>query len=107
MKNLRFVVALTMIPALLGLAAGVYAATNFQVNPSRFDPGHTFLVQATWLDGIGCPTNARVATNALTASTTDTYTDPACPTGDRGDRTTRVSCSPRPAPPRTTPQGRQ
>ncbi len=83
MKKLRLVVVVAMVPALLGLAAGVYAAVNFQVNPSRFDPSHTFLVQATWLDGIGCPTGARVD---LTGSgSTTSYTDPACPTGDRND----------------------
>jgi hypothetical protein len=85
MKSLRLVVAMTMIPALLGLAAGVYAAKNFNVDPSRFDPAHTFLVQATWLDGIGCPTDARVATYPATHPT-GTYTDPACPTGDRDDQ---------------------
>lgn len=88
MKRLRLP-ALMMVPALLALAAGVYAATNFQVNPSRFDPGHTFLVQATWLDGIGCPTNAKVANpNAdfTGVSGTSPYTDPACPTGDQSDQ---------------------
>src|SRR5689334_6184446 len=28
-----------------------------QVKPSDFDPAHTFLVEAGWIDGIGCPTN--------------------------------------------------
>jgi hypothetical protein len=81
MKKLRLPAVLMMVPALLGLAAGVYAATNFQVNPSRYDPSHTYLVQATWLDGIGCPTNARV--DATGSGSTTPYTDPACATGDR------------------------
>ncbi len=88
MKKARFFVVMMMVPALLGLAAGVYAATRFDVNPSRFDPGHTFLVQATWLDGIGCPTNAKVANpNAdfTGISGTSPYTDTACPTGDPSD----------------------
>ena len=38
LKSLRLVVAMTMVPALLGLTAGVYAATRFDVNPIRFDP---------------------------------------------------------------------
>jgi hypothetical protein len=32
---------------------------NFHhVQPADFDPGKTYLVQATWLSGLGCPTNA-------------------------------------------------
>lgn len=84
MKKFRLLVVAAMVPALLGLAAGIYAATNFQVHPGRFDPGHSFLVQATWLDGIGCPTSQSFQ-NALT-NKSDTYKDPACPTGDSGDR---------------------
>src|SRR5437899_6391687 len=38
-----------------------FADTKFnQVKPSEFDPGKTFLVQAAWLDGIGCPTDATI-----------------------------------------------
>src|SRR5436309_7901108 len=33
----------------------------FQVKPQEFDPGKTNLVQAAWLHGIGCPTNATIA----------------------------------------------
>src|SRR5216683_2126199 len=33
----------------------------FQVKPQEFDPGHTNLVQAAWLHGTGCPTNATIA----------------------------------------------
>ncbi len=33
----------------------------FQVKPQEFDPGHTNLVQAAWLNGTGCPTNATIA----------------------------------------------
>jgi hypothetical protein len=55
----------------------------FKVEPSVFDPAHTFLVQSTWLSGTGCPTNAKT----YDGSTTSTYTDPACPTGDSKDKT--------------------
>src|SRR5437660_9241691 len=53
----------------------------FQVKPQEFDPGKTNLVQAAWLHGIGCPTNATIA--LPNASFTGvggftTYTDPAC-----------------------------
>lgn len=84
MKKFRLLVAAAMIPALLGLAAGISAAMNFQVNPSRFDPGRSFLVQAAWLDGIGCPTS-QTFQNALT-NKSETYKDTGCPTGDSGDR---------------------
>src|SRR5256714_15092874 len=48
--------------AILTLVSGVaYAASRFSATASEFDPGNTFLVQAQWLDGIGCPTNGRIA----------------------------------------------
>ncbi len=55
-----------------------------QVIPFVYDPGNTHLVQSTWLDGIGCPTNSDQAAYPST-SPTGTYTDPACPTGDQKD----------------------
>jgi hypothetical protein len=70
--------------ALLAIMSGVaYAAGNFrQVKPEESDPGKTFLVQAQWLRGIGCPTNAKT----FDGTTHGTFTDPACPTGDEGDK---------------------
>jgi hypothetical protein len=62
-----------------------FADTKFQVKADEYDPAKTFLVQAQWLDGIGCPTGAKVATYPST-SPTGTYTDPACPTGDSSDK---------------------
>jgi len=76
--------------AFLGLAAVGYAAVkNFTVNANEFDPGKTYLVQAAWLPGIGCPTNATVALPNPTftgVGSFTTYTDPACPTGDPQDK---------------------
>jgi hypothetical protein len=70
--------------ALLILSTGVaFAASNFQVKPREFDPAKTFLVQAQWLDGIGCPTDAKVTADG---STTTTFTDAGCPTGDPTDK---------------------
>ena len=46
--------------AIVTLTAGAaYAAAKYTVTPSEFDPGNTFLVQAQWLDGIGCPASFR------------------------------------------------
>jgi hypothetical protein len=77
-----------MIGALAGaltLAAVAFAASGFNNAHAReFDPAKTFLVQSQWLDGIGCPTGADVATFPAT-SPTGTYTDPACTTGDSKD----------------------
>src|SRR5437667_5168307 len=57
---------------------------NFHhVQPADFDPGKTYLVQATWLSGLGCPTNA--FTFDFTTGTTTPFTDAACPTGDSSD----------------------
>jgi hypothetical protein len=70
--------------AILMLISGVaFAATKFTVTSREFDPAGTFLVQAQWLDGIGCPTNAKISTDGTT--TTSHYTDPACTTGDSSD----------------------
>jgi hypothetical protein len=69
--------------AFFAVAATAYAVEQrLTVDPNEFDPGHTLLVQATWLDGTGCPTNA----TTYDGSTSGTYTDPACPTGDTRDR---------------------
>jgi hypothetical protein len=55
---------------------------EFQVNPGEFDPAHTHLVQGAWLEGIGCPTMA----TTFSGTATDTFTDPACVTGDQDDK---------------------
>jgi len=76
----------TVLAALgiLTLVSGVaYAAGKFTVTASEFDPAQTFLVQAQWLDGIGCPTNAGISADGATF--TSHYTDAACATGDSSD----------------------
>jgi len=67
------------------IATAAWAANLNNVEPHEFDPGHTFLVQAAWLQGIGCPTNAPVAVYPATHPTTH-YT--ACATGDTHDKQT-------------------
>lgn len=70
--------------AILILVSGVaYAAAKFTVTAREFDPAGTFLVQAEWLNGIGCPTNAGISADGATITTH--YTDPACATGDSSD----------------------
>jgi hypothetical protein len=75
--------------AIVTLVSGVaYAASRFSATASEFDPGNTFLVQAQWLDGIGCPTNGRIAVpNAdfTGVSGTAPYSDIGCPSGDTSD----------------------
>jgi len=66
------------------VATGAWAAGNFNnVEPHEFDPAHSFLVQAAWLGGIGCPTNASYAAYPATNANA-TYT--ACPSGDTKDK---------------------
>src|SRR5438552_13871789 len=80
---MRLRTVLTVL-AILALTAGAaYAAAKFTVTASEFEPAHTFLVQAQWLDGIGCPTNAGVSADGSTI--TSHYTDLACATGDSSD----------------------
>jgi hypothetical protein len=60
-----------------------------QVKPQEFDPAHTGLVQALWLHGTGCPTDAFVAVpNASFTGVAGTapYSDSGCPTGDGRDQ---------------------
>ncbi|HEV8470605.1 MAG TPA: hypothetical protein VGR46_13445 [Candidatus Limnocylindria bacterium] len=69
--------------AILVLSTGVaFAVTLFQVTTAEFDPAKTFLVQAQWLDGIGCPTNGKIS---LDGTTTTPYQDTGCPSGDTSD----------------------
>src|SRR5881396_1313492 len=75
--------------AILTLVSGVtYASSRFSATASEFDPGNTFLVQAQWLDGIGCPTTARIAipnADFTGVGGIGSYADPGCPTGDSSD----------------------
>lgn len=78
----RLIAAIAVVAAFGGAA---YAADkSFEVKPNEADPGKTYLVQAAWLDAIGCPTNATVYD--YNTSTSSPYTDPACPTGDPKDK---------------------
>src|SRR5438132_4428004 len=80
---MRLRTVLTVLAILTLTAGAAYAAAKCTVTASEFDPAHTFLVQAQWLDGIGCPTNAGVSADGSTI--TSHYTDAACTTGDSSD----------------------
>jgi hypothetical protein len=67
----------------IGVGAAYAGHRHFQVQPREFAPFGTQLVTADWIDGTGCPTEARTA--GETGPGPD-YTDPACPTGDSRDR---------------------
>jgi hypothetical protein len=81
---------IALIGALVVGAGAAYAAQEqFQVTPSEFAPEGTPLVQATWLGGIGCPTNARTAIAPPPDFETEPgppYTEPVCATGDANDK---------------------
>ena len=58
------------------------------VKPQEFDPARTNLVQAAWLNAIGCPTDAFIAipnADFTGVAGTAPFTDPACTSGDPGD----------------------
>jgi hypothetical protein len=71
------------------LAAVAYAAGAFnRVTPREFDPAKSHLVQADWLAGIGCPTDAKAQVFQppdFSTTARETVTDPACATGDPRD----------------------
>ena len=80
----RFLIAAAI--ALFGVSGVAYAAAQFhQVHPGEYDPAKTHLVNGAWLMGIGCPTGSRYAPYPATTSTSS-YTDPACTTGDPKDK---------------------
>jgi hypothetical protein len=61
----------------------------FTVKPQEFDPAHTDLVQAAWINSIGCPTAAIIAIPNATftgVAGTTSYADTACPSGDPQDK---------------------
>ena len=72
--------------AVVALTPDEYTGSGFQVKPTQFDPFKTNLVQAAWLPGDGCPTNAKIVFfNALGELEEGTFTDSSCPTGDSND----------------------
>jgi hypothetical protein len=87
----RQTITAALVAAPLVTAGAILAASGFnQVNPFIFDPGKSFLVQGTWLNGIGCPTG-QVASQVylppdFSTLGPQTITDPACPSGDAKDK---------------------
>lgn len=80
-----------MFAAVLGLllvaAGAAYAGSrHMSVQPREFDPFGTPLITAEWIDGIGCPTNARTAAGNAQQTAPGgpgpAYTDPACANGN-------------------------
>ena len=51
--------------------------------PFEFDPFGSHLVAGMWKDGIGCPSNAWTTPDGVVFNT---YTDPACTSGDPKDK---------------------
>ena len=86
MNRKRLITAFSVVALLGGGVLAVYAAEGFnQAKPFIYDPAKTRLVQGTWLDGIGCPTGAKVAIYPAT-SPTGAFTAAGCTTGDSSDK---------------------
>lgn len=82
-------IVLVLVAFFVVVAAASAGDTFTQVKPQEFDPGKTNLVQATWLPGIGCPTNGQIAVpngSFTGVAGTAPYTDLACATGDSRDK---------------------
>jgi hypothetical protein len=85
----RSAVAQSLLPIQIAITQQVLSSPDppppstdpINVVPFEFDPFGTNLVQATWQTGIGCPTGATISDG----SSSSTFTDPACPTGDSKD----------------------
>jgi hypothetical protein len=87
MNRKKLITAFSVAALFSAGVLAVFADEGFsQAKPFIFDPAKTHLVQGTWLDGIGCPTGAKVATYPATTPT-GTFTAAGCPTGDSSDKT--------------------
>ena len=85
-------ISLAVLCGFLLVAVGTaYAGhRHFSVKPKEFAPFKTRLVTAEWVEGVGCPTNAKTAAGNADMSAPGgpgpNYTDPACTTGDPRDK---------------------
>jgi len=80
----RYVVGVITVVAAASAAAAFAATSHFRsAKPAEYDPGHSELVNAAWLNGAGCPSNARISTDG-TSSTA--YPAANCAGGDSGDQ---------------------
>src|SRR3954468_13388551 len=80
----RYVVAVITVVAAASAAAAFAATSHFRsAKPAEYDPGHSELVNAAWLNGAGGPSNARISTDG-TSSTA--YPAANCAGGDSGDQ---------------------
>lgn len=76
MNKKRLITAFSVLTLVGAGVLAVYAAEGVtQAKPFVFDPGKTHLVQGMWLEGIGCPTGAKVAIYPATspAGTSQTH----------------------------------
>jgi hypothetical protein len=75
--------------SLLAVAAGAFAHGRgfLDVRAGEYDPLRTHLVAGAWVNGVGCPTNARTTADGVNEG--PSYTDPACLTGDPRDKQVR------------------
>ncbi len=76
------------LAAFAAAAVAVAADPPFNnAHPQTYDPANTKMASTRWINGIGCPTNQPYApySSANPNKASQTYTDPACPTGDSRD----------------------
>lgn len=85
LRRTVLVVLAVMVVAAAATTLAWAAGYKFtQANPGTYDPAHTYLAQAGWIAGIGCPTHSWESTTGHRKPDAR-YTDPACPTGDKKD----------------------
>lgn len=77
---------LAVVGLFLVVGGAAYAGhRHLSVQPKEFAPFGTPLITAEWIDGIGCPTNARTAAGnaqqTAPAGPGPAFTDPACANG--------------------------
>ena len=84
MRKKHAVVVLALVAAAIGATAALAATFHFRAaRPAEYDPVHSRLVNASWLEGAGCPSNATITTDG---STSTPYPAANCAGGDTGDQ---------------------
>jgi hypothetical protein len=82
MKKRHIVLAAALVAAVAATAAFAATFSFRSAKPAEYDPVHSTLVNAAWLEGSGCPSNAIITTDGVSPTL---YPAANCAGGDASD----------------------